>query len=399
LKIFFASILSIILSGILLAQNLPPKFEVNNTIIVIEDGDTLNFPFFGGLNNPQFNDLDLNEDGIKDLIIFDKTNDRVYTFINAGIANEFSYTYDNFYEQFFPSDLRDFLSLVDYNNDGIEDIFTYTSSGIKVYKTFYYNNHVEFQLVRDKLFYTSNSGNPTNVYCSGVDFPGIIDVNGDGDIDVLNFGLLGSTLVYYENQSVENGYDYDSLYFEIVTTCWGEFSENGSNSGINLNVMCQPILQDEEQIENTSIHAGSTILAFDYDYDDDVDILVGDVSSKNLILLVNGGDNSYAQIDTLIPNFPPTGNPIDVHIFPAAFLLDINNDGLEDLLSAPSETFLFENTNQVSFHKGVANSNHLEFAFVENDFLVGEMIDVGTTAVPAIVDYNADGKKDILIGN
>jgi len=399
LKIFFLSILSFLLHGILFSQILPPKFEINEDVIVIEDGDTLKFPFFGGLNNPQFNAIDLNEDEIKDMVIFDKTNDRVYTFLNEGIANEISYTYNNFYEQFFPLDLRDFLILIDYNNDNIEDIFTFTSSGIKVYKTSYVNNHIEFQLVRDKLFYTSTSGNPTNVYCSAVDVPGIIDVNGDGDIDILNFGLLGSTLVYYENQSIENGHDFDSLYYEIATTCWGDFSENGSNSGLNLDVFCQPILDSENQNENTNIHAGSTILAFDYDFDNDVDILVGDVSSKNLSLLINGGDNTYAHIDTVLSNFPINTTPIDVFVFPAAFLMDINNDGIKDLLSAPTETFLFENTNQVSFYKGITNSNNHEFEFVQDDFLVGEMIDVGTTAVPHIIDFNADGKKDILIGN
>ena len=66
-----------------------------------------------------------------------------------------------------------------------------------------------------------------NVYASSVDKPSFVDVNGDGDMDMVNYNVSMSKLVYYENQKVEKNIPCDSVYFEIADFCWGNITETG----------------------------------------------------------------------------------------------------------------------------------------------------------------------------
>ena len=108
----------------------------------------LKYPWVGGMNNPQFSECDLNHDGIQDLFVFDRTGKKVYTFINNGTANTIDYVYAPHYEKNFPH-MRNWALLEDFNCDGIADIFTDTTLGIRVFKGYYDgNNELQFQVVQ-----------------------------------------------------------------------------------------------------------------------------------------------------------------------------------------------------------------------------------------------------------
>jgi len=47
---------------------------------------TLRYPWAGGLNNPQFSNADLDHDGLQDLVVFDRTGNKLLTFRNNGGA-------------------------------------------------------------------------------------------------------------------------------------------------------------------------------------------------------------------------------------------------------------------------------------------------------------------------
>ena len=100
------------------------SFTRNDNLTILSiNGDTLKNPWAGGFNAVQFSEIDLNLDGINDLFVFDRTGNRISTFINSGEANQITYTHDPSYIQYFPTGLHDWVLLRDYNCDGKMDIF------------------------------------------------------------------------------------------------------------------------------------------------------------------------------------------------------------------------------------------------------------------------------------
>src|SRR6185295_10717330 len=89
-------------------------YVLDQSIPVEYNSVTLPMPWAGGFNSPQFNTMDLNGDNVQDLVIFDRTANKVITFINQNKA----YRYAPEYEAFFPAELDQWVLLRDFNCDG-----------------------------------------------------------------------------------------------------------------------------------------------------------------------------------------------------------------------------------------------------------------------------------------
>lgn len=350
------------------------------------------FPFAGGLNNPQFWEIDLNLDGINDLFVFDRTGNKVLTFINNGTSGQIDYAYAPVYEGLFPA-MQNFVVLLDVNCDGVEDLFTSFDNGIKVYysqlteSSFFYVEQI------DKLEYKS-AGFNFEIFVGVIDIPAIIDVNMDGDPDILNFRPAGGFVDYFENMQIEKGEPCGTFSLELVSSCWGNFYESGINKAVTLDTLCSGL-----ESERSGLHAGSTFLAYDADLDNDIDIVLGDLSFNNLNALTNGGDIISAHIIEQDTAFPSYNLPVNLPTFPAPFLLDVNNDNKKDLIVAPNKKGFSQNFKNVWLYKNNAADDSYLFTYQMDSFLVSDMIDVGEGAHPAFFDYNQDGLLDIIIGN
>ncbi|MEE2931131.1 MAG: VCBS repeat-containing protein, partial [Bacteroidota bacterium] len=101
----------------------------DTTIIVKEGIIKYSKAWSGGINNAQFSEIDLNLDGEKDLVIFDRTGNKLTPFI----YNNGEYIFAPIYRNFFPK-LHDWVILADYNCDGKNDIYTYSTGGFAIYK-------------------------------------------------------------------------------------------------------------------------------------------------------------------------------------------------------------------------------------------------------------------------
>ena len=95
--------------------------------VFLTNGVQLKNPWAGGLNFLQVSDIDLNYDGIMDLFVFDRTGNKISTFINGGTAHTVDYLFDASYVTKFPR-LDSWALLRDYNCDGKMDIFSHTNS-------------------------------------------------------------------------------------------------------------------------------------------------------------------------------------------------------------------------------------------------------------------------------
>jgi hypothetical protein len=328
-----------------------------NSIQVLENNDTLLNPWTGGFNSAQFSKIDLNNDQIEDLFIFDRSCNKVITFISSN--NKFIYAPE--YEKKFPSTLKNWVLLRDYNGDGKKDIFSYVSGGIGVWKNTSNSNEISFtsqsffqssinSFVTYLLSYQYN--NDYNIYVVSSDIPSISDIDNDGDLDILNFGGQGSRIEYHQNQAVQIG-NIDTLAFELKNSCWGHFSEAGLSNTCTLFDTCfqnVPNPQDSVNvIRNNLRHSGSTVLALNLNNDQVKDVILGDVSYSNIVALYNDDkginmNTSFISQDTSFPNYSV---PADLHLFPGVFHEDVDHDGMKDLLVSPNTSSDAEDKNSI----------------------------------------------------
>ena len=130
------------------------------------------------------------------------------------------------YQSQFPNDLEGFVLLRDYNCDGKKDFFTYAPGGFEIYRNDF-DTSLKWTLMTDLLLADFFGINESNAFIIPNDVPSIEDLDNDGDLDIISFGIGSSknTMVYYRNLSMENYGTCDSLDFEFSTTCWGNVAE------------------------------------------------------------------------------------------------------------------------------------------------------------------------------
>jgi len=365
----------------------------------------LPMPWNGGFNAPQFSNIDLNRDGITDLISFDRQGDMLRTYIHLPASGHWQLNWD--YAKIFPP-IVDWILIYDYNKDGVEDLFTSSSktgvAGITVYRGSYQNNTWTFTEVPDRgkeyLQVPAGSSGLTNLYASWDDIPGISDIDGDGDLDVLAFEPGGSYITYFKNQSIENGWGLDSMRFEIEDVCWGKVLENQLSEEMYLSANPDACSTGHYQSGDviTPRHSGSTILAFDQDDDGDKDALVGDISSRRLVFLKNGLDSTQAWITEQDAHFPLQDSAISLPYFVAGYSVQLDDDPEPELMAAVNSKSLSEDVQSVWRYDDDAASGPLDYHLTEKGYLQNDMIDLGTHSRPAAADINGDGLLDLVVG-
>ena len=368
-------------------------------------GSELRMPWTGGFNAPQFANIDFNRDGIQDMISFDRQGDILRTYLRLPATGFWIQHWP--YEDFFP-ELVDWVQIVDFDKDGVEDLFTSSSAtgvaGISVYKGAYENEIWSFTLIRDRdrdYLQIPAGGGLTNLYVSWDDIPSITDVDNDGDIDVLAFEPGGTYIYYYQNQSVESGWGTDSLRFILEDFCWGKILENELTEQVFLSddpdVCSDGDFTTEEPIIER--HAGSTIATLDYDFDGDKDAWLGDISSRHLVFLVNGLNAEEAWITSQEPGYPSSDTIIEIPYFVAAYFVELDDDPEPELLAAVNSRSLAEDRKSVwRYDDNPFTDGPFEYQLSEKGWLQNEMIDVGSHSRPAFADVNGDGLLDLVIG-
>ncbi|MBK6951108.1 MAG: hypothetical protein IPH24_03445 [Crocinitomicaceae bacterium] len=105
-------------------------FQRIDTIDVYESAIFQKYAWAGGMDYCQFSNIDLNYDGIQDLFVFDRSNNKVLTFIQTNPIGSSNFVYAPEYETKFPEYnniynayedeqfLFSWVLLVDYNCDG-----------------------------------------------------------------------------------------------------------------------------------------------------------------------------------------------------------------------------------------------------------------------------------------
>ncbi len=380
-------------------------FVGNHPRFLTQFNDTLPNAFAGGFKNPQFNNIDLNLDGKKDLVIYDGVDHRLLPFIKSkdGSNNSQKFTYAPRYEEAFPQGNK-FMALLtrDYNGDGKKDLFyVKSSSSLSFYRNIS-DSTLKFRRIKKEIM-TKTPEPPdgkdtleSRIFVGRTDIPGIADVDFDGDLDIMAYNIGGGYLSYYRNYADEIANPKpDSFYYILEDRCWGCFQESGGSSNLpSIKIDCNGYPRVGKR------HSGSNILPLELDGDKDMDLVYGDVGFSNLVYLINGRKQNNHPIDSFTKafnGFPSNTKPAEMRDFLAPFKVDVNGDSLYDLVITPQAEVAGKSKNQTWYYKNTGTRELPEFKFQKKDFLQETMVDLGDRSAPAFFDYDGDGTQDLLV--
>lgn len=357
----------------------------------------LTSPWAGGLNACQFGRMDLDGDGQKDLLVFDRHGNRLLCFLNKGGVGTIDYQYTTDYDAFFPK-MREWVVFADYDGDDKEDIFTYSQgwAGMKVYRNVSSAGQLVFEAVVDPYLTSFQGGGEVNILATNADYPAIVDLDGDGDLDILTFGVMGTFIEKHLNCSMERYGCRDSLVYERTDMCWGRVAESDEN---NLMYLDTCLFGRGIVVADDFRHRGATVAVRDLDGDGLPDMLLADVDYPGLTALYNGGDASQALM-VRQEDYPPQ-EPVRLYSMPVPFFTDVNNDGVEDLLVSPFDPNPMASVGweSVWLYLNHGTNEIPDFQLYTKSFLQQSMIDVGKGASPKFMDWDADGLLDLLVGD
>jgi subtilisin-like proprotein convertase family protein len=414
-QFFLFIILFVVTLPSLLAQ---PYFQKFDSIPVKINSSFVTNPWAGGLNFVQPSEIDLNMDGIKDLFTFDKTGNKIRTFINQGTANSIDYVYDGSYERKFPV-MSDWVLLADYNNDGKEDIFTYSKSGggFDVYKnTSTLATGLQFQLfhVQQKSvfnpsrFNTSSGSIPDQGVSSSWD--GTTGPSGSFVTRTISVSTLVTSNWHLTSVCLNiNHPNDDDLIVFLVNPCGNKIRliKNAGGSGANFTNTCfEPI------VSNVIGSAGNNTAPFSGTYAPEAGQAAWSAflscANPNGTWMLTVGDQTAGNVGTLTDwamtfYSPSTSGPTNyVNLYVSSSdipaISDLDNDGDLDIVTFSSiGTYIQHHQNMSQEFYGNSDSlvymvkNHCwGFASEDastNDYTLHIACPPGNVSNPGIVEH------------
>lgn len=368
----------LLLNGHLLyGQNNGVRFKADPGFPYIIGNDTSLMGFSGGMHGPSFGSIDMDRDGLRDLVIKDARSNRAYVFLSEKDGDDVTYQRAIHLESELPSLLGVFI-FVDVNFDGKMDIVT-GNTIFEIY-TNVSGEKIRFEKTQGPLRYDLEDERAMVRYQSG-EQPTVADINGDGHMDILVFNGEGTRVLYYENEATQVG------TFDLVLKSekWGFFEESGLNSDITLG------------LSKKEIHPGSKMLALDVEGDGDMDLMISDITSATINFLENGKADFGLSHDSMISTTSrfPVEDSIYIPTFPSFHLVDFNLDGKEDLICSNSSISPVLN-GLIWAYENVSSTGY-DFKLSTKSFLQEDMIDLGIDAIPTTLDVDADGDLDLLV--
>ena len=407
------------------------KLNRNDTIEVWHGTNQLKLPWASGLNAAHVSEIDMNYDGLMDLIIFEANNlydpltgDKLLPLLRETVTGGgFRYVYAPELFNNFPK-LSYFAQFQDFNKDGKMDLFTRNEwDRIVVYKnTGDATKGLQFEVFIESLESNPPAGGlPPNfpffpdIFQDFINLSSFEDIDGDGDIDALILSRNESYIEYYKNVSPST----DTIILEYANACWGNAAITKDSIVLNTCTTDGNIYNPEStgkpggnQVwpshtnsgngnkgDKGNKDAGVSLLAIDLNGDGVKDMITG--SPTRLRQIINGGGSTPANPSNFVSynnSFPAAHPAKDFNSYVYPFYVDVDFDNVKDLIATVAWN-IFESDSSISFYKNTGTNSHPNFVFQTDAFLQEDMIDVGSGAYPVLFDYNSDGLMDIVIGN
>ena len=282
--------------------------------------------------------------------------------VNHGYGKSIAFTIFNpFGKSEF--DVGDYSSptFVDLDGDGDQDLISGEYNGGFVFISNTGNN-------RDYSNYGVNDArNPfsgATFDVGGFSSPTFVDLDGDGDQDLISGGNLGG-FVFISNTG--NNRDY-------------------SNYGVN---------DARNPFSGAEFDVGtySTPTFVDLDGDGDQDLISGEEYGGFVFISNTGNNRDYSNYGVNDAGNPFSGATFDVGGFSSPTFVDLDGDGDQDLISGERYgrfVFISNTGNNRNYSNYGVNDARNPFS--------GATFDVGDSSTPTFVDLDGDGDQDLISG-
>jgi len=334
-----------------------------NGVPVTDGAGALTNIYSGGINNFEFQFVDIDGDDDFDILFLD--SDKTFGWYeNKGSST--SADFELSFTQITGMVLSDWFYFVDIDNDSDLDLFTGNTDLISFSENIGSVSSPSFQVIQDTVY--SNEGQP--IFSEFDSNPIFSDVDDDGDFDFFS-GNSSGTVTFYENIGTAENFN-----LKFITNQWQDILIIG---GLNPD----------------QLHGASSLEFIDIDADNDLDLFWGDFFSNSLYQFENIGDEVNADMQLISNIYPVSADSINTSGFNMPRFADINNNGKYDLFVS----VLFDPTVSQSLmfysNEGTTQSpNHIK---VTENYL--KTLDVRANSHPTFADIDNDGDEDLFIGS
>lgn len=376
-----------------------------STIKVMANGVEKTNAWAGGQNAPQFAVADMNKDGKDDLIVFENNDAvkidgvKVYIRVDAAGSSLPRYRFSPEYHYKFP-EVKSYMKLIDYNCDNIPDLFHMGANfqGLVIADGYYDDSDIlSFKPEREIRFYRQGSATSSPINIRPSDIPSLEDIDHDGDLDFVTYGINGYYISAWKNTTKEDNLPCDSFRLVPWTSCWGKVMQDYPRAHFLGTTYCPPFRDDPQGMPN---HGNNAMCLIDIDGDSDFDFLDGNQDYSDIQLVINGKADIGYPIDSMIAQdtlWQKNGHQLYMPKFPAAYWVDIDGDGDRDILISPKLAGT-ENYKCIALYENQGSATAPNYVYQSDTFMIETMIDAGTNSYPVVYDYNRDGLPDLFIG-
>ena len=335
-------------------------------------GTPLLAPWLGGFNLPRPQLLDLDGDGVLDLIV-QESRDQLIHFVQDGAS--WRWRTDRYQDLA----VGEWFRFADLDGDGDLDLLGEAPIGyIRAWRNDPTVAGPHFVPVIDSL----RDVHGTPIFADPQNILNVVDIDCNGRLDLF-LGRVAGHVDRFEQVG------RDSLGFPIFALLeerWQDIEILGPIPGQSESVRGDPTMR----------HGANTMAFGDIDGDGDLDLFWGDFFEAGLLLIRNDGSCARPSLRGAPTRFP-IGNAFLTSGYNAPAVGDVDHDGRLDVILGVIGGAYQPNTTAVDnlylLTQPAADSFHLETRRLIT------MLDVGAESVPALADLDADGDLDLLLAN
>ncbi len=338
-----------------LATTAHAQYVREYTPYTVVAGDTLTWPFWGGINDPKPSLEDLDGDGLTDLFIGEFKGKLSYL---KNVGSSGVPQWQPVTQRLGGVDVGSWHTFADIDDDGDLDLFGDSRSG----QTAFFRNQTTGP---DPVFVLEDTeyGDFLTAENNTSDFA---DLDHDGDLDFF-FGNLSGTLTLYRNVGTA-----DSAAFQFITDFYDSI-----------------IAFPAGLAASERGHGFSTVRFADINADNDFDLFYGDIFNPSMYYFRNAGSATVSNLELGTETYlsPPTLG------FNHATFADLDGDTDLDMLVGAANG---QELNNLVYWRNDGVPAIASFTLVTTNFISN--LDEGSFSIPALSDLDADGDADALIG-